>query len=86
MKIDIFKAQCHCGNIKLLAKSIPATLTSCNCSICNRYGALWAYYKSEDVKISIESRSASAYTWDKKIEFHHCSICGCVTHQQFPTT
>ena len=77
----MFKAQCHCKNITLITKNIPTSLTSCNCSICNRYGALWAYYNAEDVEIRISDAPTSAYLWDKKeIKFHHCSKCGCATH------
>ena len=77
----MFLAECHCGNVRLVTKEIPKTLTSCNCSICNRVGALWAYYKATDVEISIRDVAASIYLWDKKeIELHHCPQCGCTTH------
>jgi hypothetical protein len=35
---------CHCGAIKVKVASKPRQLTSCNCSICRRYGTLWGYY------------------------------------------
>jgi hypothetical protein len=38
-----FAATCHCGSIRIYVRKISRTLTSCNCSICRRYGALWAY-------------------------------------------
>ena len=77
----MFTAECHCGNVKLATKDIPDSLLSCNCSICNRVGALWAYYKTEDVEISIKDTPTSIYLWDKReIELHHCPDCGCTTH------
>ncbi len=77
----MFTAQCHCGNVKLATKNIPESLLSCNCSICNRVGALWAYYKAEDVEINIKDSPISIYLWDKKeIKLHHCPYCGCTTH------
>jgi len=48
------------------------------CSICRRYGALWAYYKPEQVQLKGETEF---YVWqDKEVQFHRCKNCGCVTH------
>ena len=38
-------ATCHCGAVRVDVPRKPRRLTSCNCSICRRYGTLWAYYK-----------------------------------------
>lgn len=77
----MFTAQCHCGNVKLATNNIPSSLLSCNCSICNRIGALWAYYKANEVEIIIRDNPTKVYLWDKKeIELHHCPNCGCTTH------
>ncbi len=71
---------CHCENISIKAP-FPAQLTICNCSICNRYQALWAYYQPEQVDISIGAEGSASYIWgDRVIEFIRCSSCGCVTH------
>ena len=79
----MIQAECHCGNVKLTANYMPASVTSCNCSICNRLGALWAYYEPECVEIEFRESPTLAYTWgDRDIEFHHCTICGCATHYQ----
>ena len=75
------EAKCHCGNIQILVPQLPDTITSCNCSICRRYGALWAYYRPEDVKLNCHIEKSVFYIWgDKEVEFHRCSLCGCVTH------
>src|SRR5450759_179867 len=44
-------ASCHCGAVHLAIDAPPETLTECNCSICRRYGALWAYYSPKQVRI-----------------------------------
>ena len=62
----MFTAQCHCGNVKLATKNNPDLLLSCNYSICNRVGALWACYKAEDVEINIKDYPTSIYLLDKK--------------------
>ncbi len=73
-------AICHCGQVELKASVLPPSVTSCNCSICRRYGALWAYYSPADVSIT-EQQPSSVYSWgEKEIDFHFCSNCGCLTH------
>jgi hypothetical protein len=77
----MFHAECHCGNIKLVASEPPSEITSCNCSICNRLGALWAYYDEETVRVTIGDASISTYSWgEKTITYHRCENCGCTTH------
>lgn len=72
---------CHCGCIKISVNNIPETLTSCNCSICNRYGSLWGYYAPADVSIDCNESALGEYKWsDENIEFKHCKSCCCVTH------
>ena len=74
-------ASCHCGNIKLKVEQLPETVTRCNCSICHRLGAEWAYFKPDEVLISHKNIASKTYAWgDKFIDFHHCPDCGCATH------
>ena len=44
-----FEVECHCGNLRLCASREPDDLTQCNCSICRRLGALWAYANRDDL-------------------------------------
>jgi hypothetical protein len=74
-------ASCHCGAVRLEVETPPKTVTDCNCSICRRYGALWAYYSLNQVRIAAASGATDTYSWDdRSIEFHRCKICGCITH------
>ena len=34
---------CHCGEVGWTLDQAPKSVTACNCTICRRYGALWAY-------------------------------------------
>jgi hypothetical protein len=69
---------CHCGAVRIEVPRRPRSLTSCNCSICRRYGALWAYYKASGVKIR---GPIDHYVWgDRTLGFGRCRTCGCVTH------
>jgi len=72
---------CHCGAVRIEIPRRPRTLTDCNCSICRRYGALWAYYKASTVRVIADPTATSGYCWGRKtIRFVHCNTCGCVTH------
>jgi hypothetical protein len=72
-------ASCHCGAVRVEVDHRPATLTSCNCSVCRRYGALWGYYTSRAVRIGAAPDTLVAYAWgDRSLEFLHCRGCGCV--------
>jgi hypothetical protein len=74
-------ATCHCGAIRISVRRKFRTLTSCNCSICRRYGALWAYYAASSVSIVAPKAGLSRYSWNRKIRvYFRCKNCGCVTH------
>lgn len=77
----MFSVECHCGNLALTASRAPASMTNCNCSICHRLGALWAYYDRNDVELHGAGEPADTYRWgEKTITYHRCGRCGCTTH------
>lgn len=74
-------ATCHCGAVRIEIPRRPRSLTNCNCSICRRYGTLWAYYKASEVSITAAPDTLSDYSWgERSIRFVRCNTCGCVTH------
>jgi hypothetical protein len=69
---------CHCGAVRVEVPRRPRTLTNCNCSICRRYGTLWAYYRASDVRVAGATES---YSWGRKaLRFVRCKTCGCITN------
>ncbi len=69
---------CHCGQLSWQFDGIPESATACNCTLCRRYGVLWAYdWEDEGIRVSGPSR---AYVHGEDIEFHFCPECGCVSH------
>ncbi|TOB22506.1 aldehyde-activating protein [Vibrio parahaemolyticus] len=75
------EVSCHCGNVEITLGFSPNELGKCNCSICRRYSALWAYYSPKDVQIKFQTEKTVFYIWgDREVEFHRCNICGCITH------
>ena len=74
-------ASCHCGAVRIDVPQKPRRLTSCNCSICRRYGTLWAYYKCSEVRVIGAPGATADYVWgDKSLRFVRCSTCACITH------
>ena len=77
----MLSGSCHCGAVTVTVPRKPRRLTSCNCSICRRYGALWAYYKPREVRVACAKGKTASYAWgDGSLRFLRCKDCGCVTH------
>jgi hypothetical protein len=76
-------ASCHCGAVTIELAEAPDSLTECNCSVCYRYGALWAYGTRQTITVKAHADKLRYYCWgDKCIEFYHCQRCGCLTHYE----
>lgn len=75
----MLEGTCHCGAVRVTVPRQPRTVTDCNCSICRRYGVLWAYYKARTVRVTAKPKATRAYAWGRKqLRFVHCATCGCV--------
>lgn len=71
---------CHCRRVAWTLDAVPESATACNCTICRRYGVLWAYgYIGHDIHTSGET-SSYRRTDGGGIDFHFCANCGCATH------
>lgn len=76
----MLKGTCHCGALSWTLEGDPGSITACNCTLCRRYGALWAYdYENERIQLAGPSKT---YTRpgkaDPALEMHFCATCGCV--------
>jgi hypothetical protein len=77
----VVKASCHCGAVRFEVADLPAAVTSCNCSMCRRTGALWAYYHPDQVRFDASPNATATYVHgDRTLALHHCRTCGCITH------
>ena len=75
----MIESSCVCGAVRLAISRAPDEVTDCNCTMCRRYGALWAYYSPKDV--TVPSGLTDTFARGPKLShFHRCKICGCVTH------
>jgi hypothetical protein len=76
----MLKGVCHCGAAHWTLEGDPGPATACNCTLCRRYGALWAYdYEGERIAVfgpqSAYTRVDSA---NPSLEVRFCPTCGCV--------
>lgn len=77
----MLSATCHCGAVRIEIPRRPKEVTNCNCSVCRRLGALWAYYDARTVKVVGHPERTSEYIQgDKTLRVVRCQNCGCVTH------
>ena len=68
----------HCGAVEWRFDGMPEGATACNCTLCRRYGVLWAYdFEGERINVSGPTR---AYVRGRMIGFHFCPTCGCVAY------
>ncbi|EER36956.1 glutathione-dependent formaldehyde-activating protein [Histoplasma capsulatum var. duboisii H88] len=68
------KSTCHCGAITVIVPHQPEEINECQCTICRRYAAAWAYYKVNEIKWEMkEGAKLSQYIWgDRDISFKFC--------------
>jgi hypothetical protein len=80
----MIEGTCHCGAVRWKFDVTPKSATACNCTICRRYGVLWAYdLKGDRTQFSGPTRPyiRTAGAWGEPgIAFHFCADCGCMTH------
>jgi hypothetical protein len=70
---------CHCGAASVTIPRQPRSVTDCNCSICRRYGVLWAYFRADQVKLTARPKALHRYSCNEKsLHFVRCAGCGCV--------
>jgi hypothetical protein len=74
------KGACHCGAAEWQLDGDAGSITACNCTVCRRYGALWAYdFEGERIRLlggtAIYTRKERP---DPFLEFHFCPRCACV--------
>jgi hypothetical protein len=70
----MIEGSCHCGAVTWSFEGVPDGATACNCTLCRRYGVLWAYdYENEGIRVAGPTK---AYSPGSAIGFHFCPNCG----------
>ena len=72
---------CHCGQVRVDIGRLPDFIHECNCTLCSKSGARWAYFHPSEVHVAGEARG---YCRDDKAdpaaEIRFCPKCGATTH------
>jgi len=76
----MLKGSCHCGAAGWTLTGDPGSITACNCTLCRRYGALWAYdFEGERVAVTGPTSSFRRVgKADPALEILFCPSCACV--------
>ena len=72
-----YRGGCHCGNVRFDVTIDLTQVVDCNCSICAKRGALWAFAPADDFALRAGDDDLTDYQFNKKI-LHHlfCRNCG----------
>jgi len=76
----LLSGSCHCGAAGWTLAGDPGPVTACNCTLCHRYGALWAYdYEGERIAIVGDTRTYRRLGKDDPaLEIVFCPTCAAV--------
>jgi hypothetical protein len=68
---------CHCGEVRFEVTTDLSGVAACNCSLCQKRGALWSFVPSEHFGLRAGAEDLKDYQFGKKT-IHHlfCGQCG----------
>ena len=75
-------AVCHCGATRIQMDGPPGSAKTCNCTYCQRVGAIWGYYPPEAIRIT--ATEDRVYSPSGMNAHHFCGRCGSNTHGDSP--
>jgi len=77
----MLKVSCLCGQVRVEIPKRPDFINECNCTLCSKSGARWAYFHPSDVRIQGETKGYSrGDKADPAAEIRFCENCGSTTH------
>jgi hypothetical protein len=77
----MLKLSCLCGHVRIEIRKRPDFINECNCTLCSKSGARWAYFHPSEV--SVEGTTKGYRREDKDdpaAELQFCPDCGSTTH------
>jgi hypothetical protein len=68
---------CHCGRVRYEVETDLAMVLDCNCSLCQKRGALWTYVGPAQFSLLSGEDALNDYQFNRKV-IHHvfCRTCG----------
>ena len=77
----MLKLSCLCGQVALEVGKRPDYINECNCTLCSKSGARWAYFHPSEVGVAGSTKGYSREDKaDPAAEVHFCPVCGSTTH------
>ncbi len=76
-EIKTYTGGCHCGEVRFEVTADISSVVACNCSICQKRGALWAFVPVEHFGLRAGAEDLRDYQFGKRT-IHHlfCAQCG----------
>lgn len=72
---------CLCGGVRVRLQKRPEYIHECNCTLCNKSGARWAYLGPQELSVEGETQGwRRADKAEANAEIHFCPTCGSTTH------
>jgi len=77
----MLKLSCLCGRVRIEIPKRPDFINECNCTLCSKSGARWAYFHPSEVIVVGTTKGYSREDKeDPAAEIHFCANCGSTTH------
>ena len=72
-----FTGSCQCGAVTFEVDLDLETTRTCNCSRCQRLGAVWGYTTADKLNILSGESELTTYTFNRHVGRHmFCRTCG----------
>jgi hypothetical protein len=77
MSTQTYSGSCHCGAVAFTVDLDTDQALQCNCSICSKLGAVWAFAPKAQMHLKSGADSLGDYQFGKR-HLHHrvCRTCG----------
>jgi hypothetical protein len=77
----MLKLSCLCGQIRIDIQKRPDFINECNCTLCCKSGARWAYFHPSEVSVEGTTKGYSREDKDDLAAgLQFCPNCGSTTH------
>jgi hypothetical protein len=77
----MLKLSCLCGQVRIEIPKRPDFINECNCTLCSKTGARWAYFHPSEVGIEGTTKGFSREDKDDPAaEIQFCANCDSTTH------
>ncbi|MFP5390964.1 MAG: GFA family protein [Gammaproteobacteria bacterium] len=72
-----YQGSCHCGKVAFEVEGQLQGVLACNCSMCQRKGALMWFVPRSQLTLKTDAAALSTYTFNKHVISHRfCPTCG----------